>query len=126
MIHIIHISDSHKHFKEAISEYEKRLQKSIAIQTIKPIKHTDSNYIRTKETEKILEKLEKISGHIFLCDENGSHISTGNFAKCIQNLYNSSENIVFIIGGSYGFDTKKILQKHNAEIIKLSEMVLPH
>jgi ribosomal RNA large subunit methyltransferase H len=107
MIHIIHISDGHKHFGEAIKEYEKRLSKQILIHTIKPIKHTESTFIKNKETEKILEKLTKIPGKIFLCDERGEHMNTKIFSNCIQKLYNKSENIIFVIGGSYGFDVEK-------------------
>lgn len=60
MIHIIHIADGHKHFEKAINEYQKRLGKNITIHTIRPIKHTDINFIKNTETAKILEKLTKI------------------------------------------------------------------
>ena len=36
---ILHISDSDKHWSEAINEYTKRLGKSIAIDTVKPVKN---------------------------------------------------------------------------------------
>lgn len=127
MIHIIHICDGHKHFKDAISEYEKRLWKKIQIHTLKPIKNTEIPFIKAKETEKIIEKMTKISGKIFLCDERWNHISTMKLSNCIQNLHNSSENIIFVIGWSYGFDISTIKKNfHNFEIIKLSEMILPH
>lgn len=126
MIHIIHISDGHKHFSDAIKEYEKRLGKQISIHTLKPIKHTDSIFIKNKETEKILEKLAKIPGKIFLCDEHGEHMSTKKFANCIQKLYNTSENIIFVIGGSYGFDIQKIQEKCQTQILKFSDMIFPH
>jgi ribosomal RNA large subunit methyltransferase H len=126
MIHIIHISDGHKHFGEAIKEYEKRLGKQILIHTIKPIKHTESTFIKNKETEKILEKLAKIPGKIFLCDERGEHMNTKNFSNCIQKLYNKSENIIFVIGGSYGFDVEKIQEKYCVQLLKFSDMIFPH
>lgn len=61
MIYIIHFSDGHKHFGDAIKEYEKRLSKHISIHTIKPIKHTEIPYIKEKEAEKLIEKLAKIN-----------------------------------------------------------------
>lgn len=60
MIHIIHISDGEKHFSGAVSEYTKRLGKNIEIHTIKPIKHTEINFIKREETKKLIEKLEKL------------------------------------------------------------------
>ena len=60
MIHIIHFSDSNKHFDTAIKEYQKRLQKNITIHTLKPAKHTNIEYILQKEYEKLHEKLQKI------------------------------------------------------------------
>lgn len=126
MIHIIHFSDGHKHFSDAIREYEKRLSKNISIHTLKPVKHTEIAYIKQKESEKLIEKLAKISGKIFLCDERGKHFSTENFKNCIQNLHNSSENIIFIIGGSYGVDIENLAKNFTFEKIKLSEFVMPH
>ncbi len=127
MIYIIHFSDGHKHFSDAIKEYEKRLWKNISIHTIKSIKHTDINYIKEKESEKLIEKLSKIEGKIFLCDERWEHFSTKKFSESIKNLYNSSENIIFIIGGSYGVDWEKILKNFShMQLLKLSEFVMPH
>lgn len=126
MIHIIHFSDGHKHFKEAIAEYEKRLSRDIAIHTIKPVKHTEISYIKEKESEKLLEKLSKISGKIFLCDERGNSYTSEKFSECIQNIYNNGENIIFIIGGSYGVDISALEKKFPISLLKFSDMVMPH
>lgn len=62
-----------------------------------------------------------------MCDERGKHFSTENFAERIKNVFNNSENIIFIIGGSYGIDIPTVTQKFsNITLLKLSEMVLPH
>lgn len=126
MIHIIHFSDGHKHFKTPIEEYEKRLLKFIKIHTLKPTKHTDIHFIRQKEWEKLIEKIAKIQWKIFICDENWITLSTKNFSNRIQKLYNSSEDIIFIIGWSYGIDLEFLAKKCNFETIKLSELVMPH
>lgn len=126
MIHIIHFSDGHKHFSESIKEYEKRLGKTLTIHTLKPQKHTDIQFIRQKETEKLIEKIGKMQGKIIVCDENGEHYTTKKFANSIKNVYNSSENIIFIIGWSYGLEIEKIEKNFPITAMKLSEMVMPH
>jgi len=55
---ILHISDSDKHWSEAINEYTKRLWKSISIDTMKPVKNWTQMQIIQKETEQVLEKDE--------------------------------------------------------------------
>lgn len=125
MIHIIHISDSHQHFEGAIREYIKRLGKNIHLHTIRPTKHTDKNFIKNSETEKILEKITKIPGKIFLCDETGKSVDTYFFSKEIQKSNLHSENMIFVIGGSYGMNSE-LFSKNRREIIQFSEMVFPH
>ena len=61
-------------------------------------------FIRREETKKLIEKLDKIRGTIVLCDERGDDMSTTRFSDMLQNAKNTSENLVFIIGGSYGIN----------------------
>ena len=60
MITILAVSDGFKHFSEAVREYEKRIQKFAHIKRIKPISHTNPEYIRVKETLLIVEVLKKM------------------------------------------------------------------
>lgn len=127
MIHIFHISDGHKHFSKPIEEYATRLGKKIEIHTIKPVKHTEKNYIKREETNKLKEKLTKFRGTIFLCDERGKDISTARLERWIQEEENSGENIFFIIWGSYGVDIDLLREQFpRIELLRLSHFVLPH
>ena len=56
---ILNISDSDKHWSEAIKEYTKRLGKNIAVENLKPIKNGTQSQIIEKETNLILKKLER-------------------------------------------------------------------
>lgn len=124
---IIHICDWHKHFENSIKEYIKRLWNNIEIITIKPVKHTEIGYIKRLETEKIIEKLNKFYWTIILCDERWKWIWSIDFSKKLENYKNQSEKICFIIGGSYGVDIELLKSKFSKiELLKLSEMVLPH
>ena len=59
MFVILNISDSDKHWREWILEYSKRLGKAVVIENIKPIKNWTQAQIIEKETDLILERLEK-------------------------------------------------------------------
>ena len=69
MITILSVSDGHKHFSLPIDEYKKRSDKYLKHTTLKPISHTNSEYIVVKETLMILEALKKLKGTIYLLDE---------------------------------------------------------
>jgi 23S rRNA pseudoU1915 N3-methylase RlmH len=97
MIHIFHISDGHKHFSIPIEEYINRLGKKVEIHTIKPIKHTEKTYIKREETIKLIEKLSKFRGKLYLCDERGKDISTTHLERMIQDQENNGENMLFVI-----------------------------
>ena len=126
MIHIIHISDGEKHFSEAVSEYQKRLAKNIAIHTIRPVKHTEINYIKREETKKLIEKITKLKGTVILCDELGEAMDTIAFAEILKKGRNESENLIFIIGGSYGVEVDILRATGPTQLLQLSELVMPH
>ncbi len=125
MLTVIIISDGYKHFKEGISEYEKRLQKFVNIRKIKPISHTNPEYIKVKETILVKEVLSKMQGTIYLLDERGDGISTNVFAELLEDIKNRSEDIIFIIGGSYGVDLELFAEVRHKKI-RISDFVMPH
>ena len=59
MITLLSVSDGHKHFGVPIEEYTKRTQKFLTLKQIKPISHTNPEYIKVKETVLIIEALRK-------------------------------------------------------------------
>jgi 23S rRNA (pseudouridine1915-N3)-methyltransferase len=125
MLTIIIVSDGYKHFKEAISEYEKRTQKFVNIRHIKPISHTNSEYIKVKETLLIKDVLSRMQGNIYLLDERGERMSTNVFAELLEDMKNRSENTIFVIGGSYGIDLEVFATIHHKKI-RISDFVMPH
>lgn len=125
MITILAITDGFKHFGEAISEYSKRTQKVVTLKPIKPISHTNPEYIKVKETLAIIESLKKLKGKVILLDERGKSLNTRQFSEMIEDAKNSSEDLVFIIGGSYGIDLE-IFADISHETLKISDFVMPH
>ncbi len=126
MIHIIHISDGEKHFSEAVSEYLKRLGKNIEIHTIKPIKHTEIEFIKREETKKLIEKLQKLKWNIYLCDERWEDMNSIEMSELHYSGRNESESTIYIIGWSYGVDISLLRASHSFKLLKLGSFVMPH
>jgi 23S rRNA (pseudouridine1915-N3)-methyltransferase len=125
MITILAVTDGFKHFGGAIDEYGKRIQKVVTLKPIKPISHTNPEYIKVKETLAIIEALKKMKGKIILLDERGKSLKTREFSDMIEDAKNSSEDLIFIIGGSYGIDLE-IFADIPHETLKISDFVMPH
>ncbi len=126
---IIMIGKTDKSYlKEGINEYIKRIKKHIKVELniIPDIKNKQlSQKIRKqKEGELILSRLEK-TDYVILLDEKGELKSSLEFARFLQNKMNISvKNLVFIIGGPYGFSHD--IYKRSNGVIALSKMTFSH
>lgn len=125
MITIVAVSDGYKHFDESIGEYMKRSWKFLTLKLLKPISHTNSEYIKVKETLQIIEHLRKIKWTTILLDERGKWMKTREFVDLIEDAKNESQDIVFVIWGSYGIDLEIFAQIPHKSI-KISDFVVPH
>ena len=100
----------------AISEYQKRLRKPY-----------DLNW-QFRPEEKLAKHLASwpFSGRDFviICDERGANISSEEYAKKLQTAFLSSQNVVILIGGAYGFSAE-IRQKADF-LWSFSKLVFPH
>ena len=111
-----------------ISDYHKRINRFVNFEIIEinniNIKKANSLEIQKKEGIKILEKVDK-KDQMFILDEKGKSYNSIDFSKFIENrMVNSSKNIIFIIGGAYGF-SENIYSRSNS-IISLSKMTFSH
>ena len=80
--------------------------------------------IRRKETENILKRVGE-KDFLILLDEKGKEIISSGFADLLQQHRNiSTKNLVFVIGGSYGF-SEEVYKRANLKIA-LSKMTFPH
>lgn len=110
-------------------EYEKRLKKyisyeQIVINDVKNAKKLSQELIRSKEGEMILEKLLS-SDFVVLLDEKGKAVSSTGFANYMQQKFNSGgKQIVFIVGGPYGF-SEAVYSRANDKLA-LSKMTFSH
>lgn len=116
-----------KKIQSLMEDYLKRLKHyakfSIEIIEYKK-KKNDPNALRISEGEVILEKISSQTTLILL-DELGDSFSSVKFSAFLQKRLNHSlHEIVFIIGGAYGF-SEKVYERANYKIA-LSKMTFTH
>lgn len=120
------------YFKDAITEYSKRLSKycNLTITELNDEKipsnpnESDNLIVKNKEGKNIINHLKKDS-YIIALDPNGKQMQSEEFADKIEKIstnYNST--ITFIIGGSLGISSE-VLHACN-EKISFSKMTFPH
>lgn len=118
MISIIAGGKKHqKDYEEIIEEYEKRLRKPF-----------DLKWEFTEE-DKLLENLHKKwpftgNDYVIICDERGQNISSDEYSNKLQSAFNTSKNVVILIGGAYGFP-EEIREKADF-LWSFSNLVFPH
>ena len=118
-------------FKDAISEYSKRLSRYCKLNIIElpdekiPDKTNSKieNEIKTKECNNIINHIKKDS-YIICLDIKGKELSSEQFSETIENISMESSQITFIIGGSLGL-TEEVLNISNKKIC-FSKMTFPH
>ncbi len=119
-------------FKDAISEYEKRLSKYCKLSVLEVMdektpdqaSETVNQQILAKEGEKIRNLIPKDSYVISLAIEGKKYDSPG-FAKMIQtSTVQGVSHITFIIGGSLGIMEE--IKKASNLMLSFSDMTFPH
>ncbi len=114
---------------QAIHSYEQRLRPyaKIEIQEFpeghQGSAHPDSRKTRSLEADALLKKLPA-SCTIIALDETGSNPDSPSFARQIDQWSEGGRPVVFLIGGSWGLDTRVKDQAH--ALISLGKQTLPH
>ncbi|MBD1383831.1 23S rRNA (pseudouridine(1915)-N(3))-methyltransferase RlmH [Mucilaginibacter rigui] len=117
------------YLKDGIEKYVKRLKhytklEMTDIPELKNTKALTEDQQKTKEAELILKKITP-QDHVILLDENGMEFTSVQFANYInKRSVSSSANLIFIVGGPYGFD-QSVYQRANDKI-SLSRMTFSH
>lgn len=114
-----------KYFNDAISEYSKRIEKftKIEIVELSDINNGEPDKCIKNESLKITEKI-KPKDYVIALDINGKSYDSVEFSSIIKNKQENYQNIVFVIGGSYGLSEG--LKRSCHERISFSKMTFPH
>jgi len=117
------------YLKEGIDKYLKRLKHYTKIEVseiaeLKNAKALTQERQKAKEAELILKKLSPLD-YVILLDEKGMELSSPQFAAYLdKKAISSTANLVFIVGGPYGFD-QTVYQRANDKL-SLSRMTFSH
>jgi 23S rRNA (pseudouridine1915-N3)-methyltransferase len=95
----------------------------IEVQDVKNPKNFSKEEIKRKEAISILSKLST-NDFLILMDENGKEFSSFELANWIEKRNLLPQNIVFLIGGAYGFDSS-LYERMNMKLA-LSRMTFSH
>jgi 23S rRNA pseudoU1915 N3-methylase RlmH len=125
MYKVIIISDSNKHFDNAIGEYTKRLWKNCDIIKIKPIKNGTEKQIIEKETSFLIEKLDKLKGFKIVLNPIWKSLNTKKLFNMIEEKKHNFPDIIFIVGWANWLDYGSLKGKVDFSL-NLWEMTMPH
>lgn len=94
------------------------------IPELKGVSALREEQIREREGELILKRL-KSSDEVILLDEHGREYRSVEFAALLQGkMSRGSRDIVFVIGGAYGFS--QAVRQRADSLISLSKMTFSH
>lgn len=118
-------------FRDAISEYSKRLSKYCKLDILElPDEKIPNNpsdkiieEIKEKECNNIISHIKKDS-YVICLDLKGKEFSSEELSKNIDNLCLTTSHITFVIGGSLGI-TDKLLHMANQRVC-FSKLTFPH
>ena len=113
---------------DAIDDYTNRIKhyNNFSIHVIPGLNNTkklSQEQQKQAEGELILKELTA-QDTVILLDERGKEYRSMEFAKWLENKQLTAQNIVFVIGGPYGFSDS--IYKRANEKISLSKMTFSH
>lgn len=116
------------HIDALVKDYIKRLGHYVpfAMQVIAELKNTKALTMEQQkqaEGDMILRSVPQ-SADMFLLDERGKEFRSVEYAEFIQKKMSSGRDVVFVVGGPYGF-SEAVYQRANGKI-SLSKMTFSH
>lgn len=116
------------HIDTLIQEYQKRLTHYLpfTLQVVPELKNTKSltaEQQKQAECEMIMRAITP-STDLILLDEHGKEYRSIEFADYLQKRMSSGRDVVFVVGGPYGF-ADAVYQRANGKI-SLSKMTFSH
>ena len=116
------------HLDTLVGDYVKRLGHYVpfsltVLPELKQTKHLTTEQQKTLEGESIL-KAVPASAEMVLLDERGKEFTSMEFASHIQKRLSSGRDVVFVIGGPYGFS--QAVYDKAVGMISLSRMTFSH
>ena len=119
---------TNKHLTTVIDDYVGRIGhympfSVVVVPELKNTKALSEEQQKEREGELILQKI-KPTDTLVLLDERGSELDSVAFSQWLQRKQSSARNLVFVIGGPYGFS--KAVYNRADEQLSLSRMTFSH
>jgi 23S rRNA (pseudouridine1915-N3)-methyltransferase len=117
------------YLKDGTEKYLKRLKYYIKFEItelpeLKNTKALSQEQQKAKEAELLFKNIAT-TDHVILLDEGGTEFTSVQFADLLnKKMISSVNNLVFIIGGPYGFDES--IYKRANDKLSLSRMTFSH
>ena len=112
-----------KYLSLAIAEYLKRLSKYTKVDIVQVADEANAEKALKVEGEKIISKIRD-DEYVIALDISGEGVSSIDFAKKINNVFNSYSKLTFVIGDSYGLSS--LVKKRSNYLLSFSKMTFPH
>ena len=114
--------------REGVELFRKRVVRYVPfqIETLPDLKQTRNltmKEVQVQEGAALLKRI-KTSDHVILLDERGSAYTSISFAEHLNALEGRVNQLVFVIGGPYGF-SEQVYQRAN-EKLSLSRLTFSH
>lgn len=114
--------------REGLETYTSRLGRYVrfSVKEIPELKNASSlskAQVKDKEGSLILASIGP-KDVVILLDEHGKEYTSVEFAKEVERFTASGKNIVFVIGGAYGF-SDEVYNRSDGKV-SLSKMTFPH
>lgn len=112
-------------FLEIEDIFFKRISHYVTAQKIiiKELTGRDVKVRLKQETEKVLQKISP-KDFVIVCDEKGRAFDSVHFSKKLDTWLNQAQRVIFVVGSAYGLAAE--IKERADQILKLSEMTLPH
>lgn len=126
MIKIICIGKiKEKYMEEAINDYLQRLKKYTKVEIIELNNYNSYNIdeVLKEERDSIIKNIQN-RDYIITMEIEGKQLTSPDFSKKIDEIFNYNSNITFIIGGSYGLHNDIKTMSNYA--LSFSKMTFPH
>ncbi|MBI9035925.1 MAG: 23S rRNA (pseudouridine(1915)-N(3))-methyltransferase RlmH [Bacteroidales bacterium] len=118
-----------KYLIDGCSIFEKRLKhyisfEQIVIPALKKAKNLSPDQFKAKEAELMMKHI-KTDDVVVLLDEHGKEYTSVGFSDYLQKQMNAGiKNLVFIVGGPFGFDEQ--LRSRANHMLSISKMTFSH
>jgi 23S rRNA (pseudouridine1915-N3)-methyltransferase len=115
-----------KYFKQSEEEYLKRLRKYCKLHYV--VVNSSRNSSKkdeclAQEQDSILKNIAE-GDYVLLLDEHGAQYSSRSFSKKLNELLVNKSNLVFVIGGAFGFSDAISVRSDGKW--SLSNLTFPH